>query len=250
MISSIPGQNERWTQMTALQSPPVAQSGQNGDSGFGSTATTAAGPSTVSPVTGSTASPLSSNMSFMLMMMGGGPDSANVSGPANASGSAIQTVGSPDDTSDQQSGASLVAQLQSFLSSMTGATSAATAASAPLATAWGGATVAPGSGPSPASSPGLPDLNNDAAGLETMVASADATQTVPPTTGGGGSPAKSNGGNDITNTGTAVAARRWGDGPAGAGGGWEQQFLMAAYASGKTSGVNDATMSALQSITV
>jgi hypothetical protein len=245
MLSSIPGQNERWTQIAALQPPPVAEPGQNGGSGFDNAGTTAADPSAVSPVAGSTASPLSSNMSFMLMMFGGGLGSAGGSGSANGSGSATQTVGSPDDTPGQQGGTNLgplMAELQSFVSSMINGTSAGTSTSA------SGTTAAPG-GASLASNPLLQDLNSSASDLGTTVASADATQQMPPPSGGG-SPSQSGGGNDITNTGTAVAARRWGDGPAGAGGGWQEQFLMAAYASGSTSGVNGATTTTLQSITV
>jgi hypothetical protein len=80
VIHSVVGQNERWAQLTALQPSPAAQSGQGGGPAFSNAGTTTADPTVVNPVAGSTSSPLSSNMSFMLMMFGGGLDSATGSG--------------------------------------------------------------------------------------------------------------------------------------------------------------------------
>ena len=71
MIHSVVGQNERWAQLTALQLSPAAQSSQGGGPAFRNAGTTTADPTVVDPIAGSTPSLLSSNMSFMLMMLGG-----------------------------------------------------------------------------------------------------------------------------------------------------------------------------------
>ena len=86
VIHSVVGQSERWAQLTALQPPPAAQSGQGSGPGFSNAGTTPADPTVVNPIAGSTASPLSSNMSFMLMMFGGGLASATGSGAAGGTG--------------------------------------------------------------------------------------------------------------------------------------------------------------------
>ncbi len=245
MIHSVVGQNERWAQLSVLQPPPAAQSGQGRGPAFGSVGTTAADPTVVSPVAGSTPSPLSSNMSFMLMMFGGGLDSANGSGAAGATGltgGSGSTTTSPNDPSNTQGGtgtASVLADLQSLIASLTGGsagTSASGSASAP------GASAALLTGSSPTQ-----DLDSIVADLGTPAARPGSGQPPPPPAGGAatGQPKY---GDDITNPGSAAADATWGDGPSGPGGGWQEQFALAVYQSGSAAGPN--SQSSLQSLSV
>jgi hypothetical protein len=240
-----------------LQLPPAAQSGLGDGATFSNAGTTIADPTVVNPVAGSTTLPMSSNMSFMLMMFGGGLDSATGSGSANGtdssggtgsttgtdsaarSGSATPTAGSPDDTSDTQIGSSLatmLADLQSLMTTLTGGR-----------TALGNATAPVGSGTSATGSSLSQHLDSIVSNMGTMVAATGSAQP-PPLPGASGGPSSE--GNDITNPGSAVAAATWGDGPAGPGGGWQEQFAIAAYESGNASGPNTALASTLQSVTV
>lgn len=258
MISSVVGQNERWAQLTALQTPPAIPSGQGGGPAPSNAGTTAADPTVVNPVAASTASPLSSNTSLMLMLFGGGLDpagsttgsgSTTSSGSPTGSGSTTQTVGSPDDTTGTADGsgvASLLADLQSLMASLTGGASAATSSSA--STPATGSTPPPAVSGPPASGNSLfQDLDSIPSDLGTIIASTGSTQqqTPPP---GGASSGPPSGGNDTSNTISAAAIASWGDGPSGAGGGWQEQFALAAYQSGNASGPN--SQSAWQSLSV
>lgn len=249
MINSVVGQNVRWAQLAALQSPPAALSDQSDGSAFNNVGTSAVDASVVNPIAGGTSPALSSNMSLMLMMFGGGlgsttgsgsttgTGSTGGSGPATGStggsGPATQTVGSPDDTSTPGGSglASMLANLQSLMATLTGGASAGS------------------SGTSPAGNSILQDIDNVFSNLGTLVASTNAAQPPPPPTDGasGGQPS---GGNDITNPGSTVDYASWGDGPAGPGGGWQQQFALAAYESGGASGPNSASAAVLQGISV
>jgi hypothetical protein len=246
VIHSVVGQNERWAQLTALQQPPAAQSGQGGPA-FSNLGTTTADPTVVNPVAGSTASPLSSNMSFMLMMFGGGLDSAAGSGAAGGSGltsGSGSTTASPDDTANTQGGtgaASILADLQSLMASLTGGYSGSTAS--------GGATAPAGSDASSSSSSLLQGLDSIVTDRGTTVAAAGSAQPPPPPSSGASTGQPSDG-NDITNSGSAAADATWGDGPSGPGGGWQEQYALAAYVSGNLSGLSSASGSALQSLTV
>jgi hypothetical protein len=242
VIHSVVGQNERWAQLTALQPSPAAQSGQGGGPAFSNAGTTTADPTVVNPVAGSTSSPLSSNMSFMLMMFGGGLDSATGSGAAGGTGltsGSGSPTGSPDATPGTQGGtgaASILANLQSLIASLTGGTSGITALSS--------AAMPAGSGASPTGSSLLRGLNST-----TAATTGSAQPPQPPPCGGPTGPPS--GGNDITNPGSAAAAvATWGDGPSGPGGGWQEQFALAAYASGNVSGLSGVSDSARQSLTV
>jgi hypothetical protein len=87
VVTSIGGLNERWAQIAALQPPQAVRPGRDGGPGFGNggTATTDLPP--ISPVAGSTASPLSNDTNFLLTMFSGGtrsPSRANVSAPSPA----------------------------------------------------------------------------------------------------------------------------------------------------------------------
>ncbi len=249
MISSIVGQNERWAHLTALQSPPAIPSGQGGGPALSNAGTTAPDPTAVSPVTASTASPLSSNTSLMLMLFGGGLDPAGSStvgnGSSIGSGSPTQTVGSPDETTGTVGGsgiASLLADLQSLMASLAGGASAATSSSA--STPASSSPPAPAvSGPSSNGNSLFQNLDRIASELGTIVASTSSTQRQTPPPGGAPS-----GGNDITNTISASAIASWGDGPSGPGGGWQEQFALAAYKSGSASAPN--SQSARQSLSV
>jgi hypothetical protein len=272
VIHSIAGQNERWARLDASQSPPTAQSGQNGGSGFGNVGTTAAGASVVNPIGGDTAQPLSGNMNLMLMMFGGGSGAANGTNASSGTDSATQTAGAPDDTSAAsaaQSGpgmASLLADLQSLLSSLGGNATSPTDANASGTTGTSGAppsigtqptgTQPTGTQPTGTSSTGasstgnslLQDLDSIASDLGTIVASAGGA---PPPSGGPASrwPGRDHA-DDISNPGTA-SAEPWRNGwDATTGGGWQQQYGLAAYTSGELSGTTGATASALQNITV
>jgi hypothetical protein len=242
VIHSVVGQNERWAQLTALQPSPAAQSGQGGGPAFSNAGTTTADPTVVNPVAGSTSSPLSSNMSFMLMMFGGGLDSATGSGAAGGTGltsGSGSPTGSPDATPGTQGGAgaaSILANLQSLIASLTGGTSGITALSS--------AAMPAGSGASPTGSSLLRGLNST-----TAATTGSAQPPQPPPCGAPTGPPS--GGNDITNPGSAAAAvATWGDGPSGPGGGWQEQFALAAYASGNVSGLSGVSDSARQSLTV
>lgn len=247
MIHSVVGQNERWAQLTALELSPAAQSGQGGGPAFSNAGTTTADPTVVDPIAGSTPSPLSSNMSFMLMMLGGGLDSATGSGAAGGTGltsGSASTTGSPDTTPGTQGGtgaAPILANLRSLIASL-GSTSGDAALSS--------ATAPAGSGASPTSSSLLQGLNSIVTDLGTTAATTGSTQPLPPPPSGAPTGPPS-GGNDITNPGWAAAAvATWGDGPSGPGGGWQEQFALAAYASGNVSGLSGVSDSARQSLTV
>jgi hypothetical protein len=248
VIHSVVGQNERWAQLTALQTPPAIPSGQGGGPALSNAGTAAPDPTAVSPVAASTASPLSSNTSLMLMLFGGGLDPAGSTvgnGSTIGSGSPTQTVGSPDETTGTVGGsgiASLLADLQSLMASLAGGASAATSTSA--STPASGSTPAPAvSGPSSNGNSLFQNLDRIASDLGTIVASTGSTQRQTPPPGGAPS-----GGNDITNTISAAAIASWGDGPSGPGGGWQEQFALAAYESGSASGPN--SQSAWQSLSV
>lgn len=233
MIHSIVGQSERWAQLTALQPPPAAQSGPGSGPGFSNVGTTAADPTVVNPVAGSTASPLSSNMSFMLMMFGGGLDSTTGSGAgAGSTSGSGSTTASPDETSNIQGGtgaASILANLQSLIASLTGGTSG-TPATAPTGSSL------------------LQDLDSIITDLGTTTTTPGGAQPPPPPPSSGAATGQPSDGNDITNQSSAAAVATWGDGPAGPGGGWQEQFALAAYQSGSTSGPN--SQSAWQSLSV
>ncbi len=242
VIHSVVGQSERWAQLTALQPPPAAQPGQGSGSGFSNVGTTPADPTVVNPIAGSTASPLSSNMSFMLMMFGGGLASATGSGAAGGTGltsGSGSTTASPDGTSNIQGGtgaASVLANLQSLIASLTGGTSG-TPATAPT-----------GSGALSTGSSLLQDLDSIVTDLGTTTATPGGAQPPPPPPSSGAATAQPSDGIDITNQGSAAAVATWGDGPARPGGGWQEQFALAAYQSGSTSGPN--SQSAWQSVSV
>jgi hypothetical protein len=247
VIHSVVGQNERWAQLTALQLSPAAQSSQGGGPAFRNAGTTTADPTVVDPIAGSTPSLLSSNMSFMLMMLGGGLDSATGSGAAGGTvltnGSA-STTGSPNTTPGTQGGtgaAPILANLQSLIASLTGSTSGDAA--------LGSATAPVGSGASPTSSSLLQGLNSIVTDPGTTAATTGTTQPPPPPPSGAPTGPPS-GGNDITNPGRAAAVATWGDGPSGPGGGWQEQFALAAYASGNVSGLSGVSDSARESLTV
>ena len=249
MIHSVVGQNERWAQLTALQQSPAAQSGQGGGPAFSNAGTTTADPTVVNPVAGSTPSPLSSNMSFMLMMFGGGLDSATGSGAAGGTGltsGSGSTTGSPDATPGTQGrtgAASILVNLQSLIASLAGDTSGITALSS--------AAMPAGSGASPTGSSLLQGLNSIAIDLGTTASTTGSSPPPPPPPPSGAPTGPPSGGNDITNPGSAAAAvATWGDGPSGPGGGWQEQFALAAYASGNVSGLSGVSDSARQSLTV
>ena len=245
MIHSVLGQNERWAQLTALQLSAAAQSGQGGGPAFSNAGTTTADPTVVDPIAGSMPSPLSSNMSFMLMMLGGGLDSATGSGAAGGTGltsGSASTTGSPNTTPGTQGGtgaAPILANLQ--IASLTGSTSGDAALSS--------ATAPAGSGASPTSSSLLQGLNSIVTDLGTTAATTGRTQPPPPPPSAAptGPPSR---GNDITNPSWAAAVATWGDGPSGPGGGWQEQFALAAYASGNVSGLSGVSDSARESLTV
>jgi hypothetical protein len=113
-----------------------------------------------------------------------------------------------------------------------------------MATLTGGAPAA-SSGTSPAGNSILQDLDNVFSNQGTVVASTNGAQPPPPTDNtSGGQPS---GGND-----SSVDEADWGDGPSGAGGGWQQQYALSAYASGNVSGLDATSVSAsaLQGISV
>ncbi len=245
MIHSVAGQNERWAQVTALQPPPAVQSAQGGGPAFSNSGTTTGDPTVANPVAGSTASPLSSNMSFMLMMLGGGLDSATGSTAAGGTGltsGSGSTTASPDETSNTLGGtgaASILADLQSLIANLTGGVSEASA--------LGSAAAPAGSGVLSNSSSLLKGSTSVVADLGTMAAPTRSAQPSTPPSGGPatGQPSE---GNDITNMGSAAAVATSGDGPAGPGGGWQEQFALAAYQSGNLSGPN--SLSAWQGLSV
>jgi hypothetical protein len=237
MINSIVGQNLQWAQLAALQSPTPTQSGQNDGLAFNNPGAIAADPSVVNPVAGGTSPALSNSTSLMLMILGGGlaPDSGSTTGTGSAggTGAATQTVGSPDDipTPDGPSLASMFANLQPLVATLT-------------AGASGGS-----SGASPASDPILQDLDNVFSNTGTLVASTNATQA-PPASSNDALGNQPGGDTDITTPGSNVDYASFGDGPGGAGGGWQQQFAMAAYEFGGGLGLGSASASALQGISV
>jgi hypothetical protein len=236
VINSVVGQNLPWVQLAAFLSPPVAQSAQSDGSTFNNVGTRAADASVVSPVTGSTSAALSSDISLTLLMLGSGSATGSGSptgtGLSGGSGPAAQTVGSPDDTPTQSATGleSMLASLQSLMATLTGGASAAS------------------SGTSPAANSIFQDLDGVLSNVGTLVASTNGPQATP-SAANGTSSAPPSGGNDITNTGSVDYAS-WGDGPAGAGGGWLQQFATTAYERGTTSGVNTASAALLQGISV
>jgi hypothetical protein len=242
VIHSVVGQSERWAQLNALQPPPAAQSGPGNRPGFSNVGTTTADPTVVSPIAGSTASPLSSNMSFMLMMFGGGLDSATSSGAAGGTGltgGSGSTTASLGDTSNIQGGtgaASILTDLQSLIASLTRDTSG-TPATAPT-----------GSGALSGGSSRLQDLNSIVTDLGTTTATPGGAQPPPPPPSNGAATDQPSDGNDITNPASTAAVATWGDGPSGPGGGWQEQFALAAYQSGRTLEPN--SQSAWQSLSV
>jgi hypothetical protein len=112
VVSSIGGLNERWAQIAALQPPQAVQPGRDGGSGFrnGGTVTTDLPP--ISPVAGSTASPLSNDTNFLLTMFSGGtqpPALAPALAPARVPGGANVPAPTP---APRQNAAGAAAQLQ------------------------------------------------------------------------------------------------------------------------------------------
>jgi hypothetical protein len=222
----------------------------------------------VNPIGGDTAQPLSGNMNFLLMLFGDGSGATNRTGSASGtsgtsgSGSETQTAGAPDDTSAASaaqggaSQASLLADLQSLLSSLGGNRPSAIN---PNGTGTAGTSSTPS--PNGATSTGtastgtasignsLPrDLDSIAPDLGTVVAS---TGGSPPPPGGAGGGWPGGGRADaIGNPGTASTEPAWRQNwDAIPGGGWQQHYGLAAYASGGQSGTSSATTAALQNIT-
>lgn len=256
MIHSIVGQNERWAQLAALQPPPAALSGQGGGLGFSNSGTAVADPSVVQAISGDASSPLSSNMNFMLMMFGSGSSTSGAgitTGASSGSGtsSATDTAGAPGDPSDTQDMANfgpMLAELQSLMSGMSGNSSSAANTSPATTAALSNATTSNSSAGS---------ASQSQAGAGPIVASLGGGQAPPPPSGeaSGTQSTKGTGSDDITNTGTTVASAEPAlqsnlNGTSGAAASWTQQFAVSAYTSGEISGLNSATTSALQSITV
>jgi hypothetical protein len=242
----------------------------------------------VNPIGGDTAQPLSGNMNFLLMLFGDGSGATNRTGSASGtggtsgSGSETQTAGAPDDTSAASaaqggaSQASLLADLQSLLSSLggnrpsainpngtgtagtsstpspNGATSTGTASTGTASTGTASTgTASTGTASTGTASIGnsLPrDLDSIPPDLGTVVAS---TGGSPPPPGGAGGGWPGGGRADaIGNPGTASAEPAWRQNwDAIPGGGWQQHYGLAAYASGGQSGTSSATTAALQNIT-
>jgi hypothetical protein len=83
VVTSIGGLNERWAQIAALQPQQAGQSGRDGGAAFDNGGTTTTDLPPISPVAGSTASPLSNETNFLLTMFGGGTGSSGeANGPA------------------------------------------------------------------------------------------------------------------------------------------------------------------------
>jgi hypothetical protein len=250
VLSSISGQNERWAQLAALQPPPATQSSQDGGQDFSNSGTVASGTSTLGPIASNTASPLSNDMNFMLMMFGGGTSSTS------SSGSTTQTTG-PDDTSGTSitqggtSFASLLTDLQSLLSTLGGGTSSTTDATTTSASIGNASTI---DNTGSVSSTLRQDLDSIASDLGTIAASFGGIQPPPPPPDVTSSGQSANGISDISNTATASVESAWSTGwgsTSGAADSWRQQFGFAAYAAAADqSGLNTATTSAQQSINV
>ncbi len=81
MLSSIGGQNERWAQIAAVRPASPAQAGESSGPVPGKAGTTTSDLPPIGPVAGSTGSPLSSDTSFLLTVLGGAAQSANRPGP-------------------------------------------------------------------------------------------------------------------------------------------------------------------------
>jgi hypothetical protein len=213
MVTSIGGPNERWAQIAALQPAQAVRPNRDGGPGFGNGGTVTTDLPPISPVAGSTASPLSNDTNFLLTMFSGGTQTAgraNVPAPTEAvdqgpAGTAAQLQ--PDAQSslfaptanagaDGITGSTFVQELQALVSG--GGRGRSSAGSVP----------APPSGP-----PG----GNDAIG----------------------------------NSETAAPSWRNGwDNTVGPGDRGRQQVGLAAYASGDFSSQDSVTASVLQGVTV
>jgi hypothetical protein len=262
VLSSISGQTDRWAQLAAMQDSPLIPSSQSNGGGSGMPSTPVGNAAAVSPITASGGTPLSSDTGFMLLMFGGLP------GGANGANTAAQTSAAATDaaTGAQGSGfGSLLSQLQSMVSSLTGnsSTTAGTGSSGSIAA--GGTSASAGASSSAATavtnlgsldSALVQDLNAITSDAGTVAAAFGGAQaTAPPggstTSASGASSGSTNqpSSNDtaISNAHSAWADRTWGDGPSGAGGGW-QQFKIATYLSQGAAGSDSATAAAMQSV--
>ena len=260
MLSSISGQTDRWAQLAAMQDSPLIPSSQSNAGGSGTTSTPAANATAVTPITASGSTPLSSDTGLMLLMFGGPPNGANSAG-ANGANTASQTSAA---AGAQGGFGSLLSQLQSLVSSLTGNSSTTSGSTGSIAAASTAASAGTTSGSTTtaidnsgsldgALLQGLNGINSDAG---TVAAPFGGTQATPPPRGTATSAGDANSGSSgqpssedtaIANTHSAWADRTWGDGPSGAGGGW-QQSQIATYLSQSQTGLDSATASATQSV--
>nr|WP_294521565.1 hypothetical protein [uncultured Rhodopila sp.] len=221
-MSSITGQNERWAQLAAYQTPPAAQSSEisGGTSAYASSSLWA--DPGAGAVTGNTSSPISDGTNFALMAFGSSSQSAT-------NGNSI--------ASDGTSGISqLLTDLQSLLSSISG-TSSATGSNATSATSTADADSASVSNSGTTTgtlSQDLQQLSTDLGSLASTMGRTHRGDHDHPEA----PPAPPPGSGDILNTGTASASNGsdiTNSGTASTGNGWAtfmQQFAAGAYSSG------------------
>jgi hypothetical protein len=218
VVTSIGGLNERWAQIAALQPPQAAQAaqaaqpGRDGGPAFGNGGPTVTDVPPISPVAGSTASPLSNDTNFLLTMFSGG---------ATAPSRTTALTPSPAPEQDASSAAAQLqpdAQLSLFVPTVGAGADGITGSTLVqelqvLVSGGGGRGPTAGSGSSPS----------------------------------GGPPGASDA---IGNSDTAVPSWHNGwDNTTGPGDRGRQQVGHAAYASGDFSGQDSETASVLQGVT-
>jgi hypothetical protein len=108
VLNSIGGQNERWAQIAVLQPPPPSQPSQHGGPALSHAGMARTGLPSISPIAGSTASPLSNDTNFLLAVFGGAPPPGGRGGGAGSTTAAVrdQAIGQLQPLANTQTGSS------------------------------------------------------------------------------------------------------------------------------------------------